>query len=142
MREAITQALTRYYTHHGASASMAKTKANLATGMEVKRSKPRPVPAELQQVNSIKAAIALTTSKIWKTGRDLKIALDQRINAAAKAAKIDLAAQNAETRRHLISTALSDARAALVSNANAVGWYDKTVTKALDIVATIHPDDG
>jgi hypothetical protein len=40
VREAIAQALIRYYTHHGAGAEMAKTKANLALGMKPAKAQP------------------------------------------------------------------------------------------------------
>jgi hypothetical protein len=40
----------------------------------------------------------------------------------------------------LVRVGVADAMYALQSNANAVGWYDKTVTKALKILGKIHPE--
>ena len=58
---------------------------------------------------------------------------------AAKKARVDLSDFSVETEKYLVKTLLEDAKFALTENANAVGWYDEKVTKAVRILAKLYP---
>jgi hypothetical protein len=60
--------------------------------------------------------------------------------AAAKAAKVKLDEFTQGTEQYLVRMALADGLTALRTNANAVGWYNEKVTKALRLVSLIHPE--
>lgn len=141
-RNAVTEALAQY-----ANAQQAGTEPEY-DGPEILESKKRvvekpntkPIPESLQTVNSIESVKDVAAGQIWRKGRDLKMAFDAVIRAAAKAAKVNLRSYDEHTQAHLIEAALKDAVEALRTNANAIGWYDKTVTKALKIMGDIHPE--
>jgi hypothetical protein len=59
---------------------------------------------------------------------------------AAKKEGLDLSSTANEVTKHLIDVGTKDAEFAMKSNANAIGWYDKTVSKALAIVSLMHPE--
>jgi len=97
-----------------------------------------PVPNAVDKVSSLEEAFKFVKSQVFATGRDLKLALQAAVQAAAEG--VDLTVQNTENQQHLARMVVRDALYALKSNSNAVGWYDKTVTKALKVLATIHPE--
>lgn len=97
------------------------------------------VPATVA-TGSLQAARDLARSKVYGTGRALKVDLQARVLSAALAAKVDLSAHTQENVAFLTGMVVADARLALQDNANAVGWYDKTVSRAMGALATIHPE--
>jgi hypothetical protein len=87
VREAVAQALVRYYSHHGAGADMAKTKANLALGVKAspkrapkKAKAPKPAAKDVARVvfevapDPNDAAMAAAWNRLDAAGR-------QRISA-------------------------------------------------------------
>ena len=108
-------------------------------GSDVRFSK-REVPEDIDSFARLENIIPRARQGSYTTNRGLKVDLQTAITNAAKLAKIDLAAQNAQTEKYLVRVGVADAMYALQSNANAVGWYDKTVTKALKILGKIHPE--
>jgi hypothetical protein len=108
-------------------------------GSDVRFSK-REVPEAIDEFARLETVIPRARQGSFNTNRELKVDLQTAIQNAAKQAKIDLAAQNAQTEKYLVRVGVADAVYALQSNANAVGWYDKTVTKALKILGKIHPE--
>jgi hypothetical protein len=83
---------------------------------------------------------ARDNSDKFKRNRDLKIAIQDQVLTAAEKEGIDLSSTEDETTKHLVKAGIDDAIYALKSNANAVGWYDKTVAKALNVIALMHPE--
>lgn len=85
-------------------------------------------------------ASTISRSQSWATGRELKMAMQARVLAAAEAAKIDLSEDTPQVRAFLVAMAVRDALAALKTNANAVGWYDVKTRQALAVMALVHPE--
>lgn len=102
--------------------------------------KERVIPEDIDSFARLENIIPRARTGSYNTNRELKVALQTAILAAAKEAKINLAEQNAQTEKYLTRVGVADAIYALQANANAVGWYDKTVTKALKVLGKIHPE--
>jgi len=102
--------------------------------------KERVIPEDIDSFARLENIIPRARAGSYNTNRELKVALQTAILAAAKEAKINLAEQNAQTEQYLTRVGVADAIYALQANANAVGWYDKTVTKALKVLGKIHPE--
>jgi hypothetical protein len=98
------------------------------------------VPTTLDAVANVEEAFKFAGGKTFATNRDFKVALQDRVLAAAKAAKVDLTDFTEGVERYLVRVALADAVTALETNPNAVGWYNEKVTKALRLVSLIHPE--
>ena len=100
----------------------------------------KPVPTTLDDLANVEAAFNFAASQTFATNRDFKVALQERVLSAAKAAKVDLTEFTEAVEQYLVRVALADAVTALETNPNAVGWYNEKVTKALRIVSLIHPE--
>lgn len=98
----------------------------------------RQIPQAIDAFATLETVIPRARQGSYNTNRQLKADLQNAILAAAKDAGIKLDAQTDETVEYLTRVGVADALYAIKSNANAVGWYDKTVTKALRILGTIH----
>jgi hypothetical protein len=94
----------------------------------------------LRKTSSLENILNFARDSDFKRNRDLKIAIQDQVLAAAEKEGIDLASTEDETTEYLVQAGVDDAIYALKSNANAVGWYDKTVSKALNIVSLMHPE--
>ena len=108
-------------------------------GSTVRFSK-KEIPATIDQFATLETVVPRAREGSYTTNRQLKLDLQTAILAAAKDAKVNLDEQNDETRKYLTRVGVADALYAIQSNANAVGWYDKTVSKALRVLGTIHPE--
>jgi hypothetical protein len=95
---------------------------------------------EVEDAASLDSAIDLADSERFPNNRALKVALQDRVKAAAKTAGIDLESKTPETIKFLKQLLVKDAKRALRENKNAVGWYDRTVSEALDVLSLIHPE--
>lgn len=84
--------------------------------------------------------LKLAQGQVWQRGRDLKVAMQQRVLDAAMAKGLDVTADNAETREYLREIGKRDALAALKQNANAIGWYDLKTRQALAVMSLVHPE--
>jgi hypothetical protein len=102
----------------------------------------RSVPTSIDALTNINAAFDLARSKKFNKGRDLKVAMQDRVLAAASKAKVDVTEFSKATEDYIVRVALADTDSAIKSNPNAVGWYDEKVTKALKLVSLIHPEIG
>ncbi len=100
----------------------------------------KPVPSSVDEVSNVDSAFKFAAGQTFATNRDFKIAIQNRVLAAAKAAKVDLSDFTAGVEQYLTRVALADAVTALQTNPNAVGWYNEKVTKALRLVPLIHPE--
>jgi hypothetical protein len=89
---------------------------------------------------SLAKSFADTSKKRYPTGRDLKLAIQTRVSDAAEKAGIDLRQQDEQVLYHLVKQGVTDALYALKSNANAIGWYNRTVSEALEIMSLLHPE--
>ena len=105
-----------------------------------KQKKGKPVPQAVYQIARIVENFDFAASKPFATNRDFKLEIQNRIKAEAKKAKVDLSDSSVETEKYLVDTLLDDARFALQENANAVGWYNEKVSKALGVLSIIHPE--
>lgn len=119
----------------------------LAGGMMQFAPKPRgfqrpgkEVPGTVDAVTNVEAAFEFAGSQPFTTNRGFKLALQAAVLDAAKAAKVKLDEFTQGTERYLVRIALADAKTALRTNANAVGWYNEKVNKALRLVSLIHPE--
>ena len=89
---------------------------------------------------SLDEMFKLARGQSWARGRDLKVAMQQRVLDATIAAGLDATQDNEETRQYLVDVGLKDARTALSQNENAIGWYDLKTRQALAVMALVHPE--
>ena len=102
--------------------------------------KGKPIPAEILELGKLENSFEFAGETQYATNRDFKIAIQERINNAAKQAKVNLSDFSVETEKHLVQNLLADAEFALKTNPNAVGWYNEKVTKALAVLSKVHPE--
>jgi hypothetical protein len=94
----------------------------------------------VSKVSNLQAADELARSANFKTNRDLKVELQKRALDTAKKNGLDLSSMDDKTVEYLNKIGLEDAEFSLQKQPNAVGWYDKTVEKALNIIGLMHPE--
>jgi len=105
-----------------------------------KQKKGKPIPQAVFQIARIVENFDFASSKPFATNRDFKLEIQNRIKEEAKKAKVDVSQFTVETEKYLVQTLLADAQFALQENANAVGWYNEKVSKALGVLSIIHPE--
>ena len=113
---------------------------NLLSQKQKAQAAGKQVPTTLDDLANVDAAFKFAASQTFATNRDFKVALQDRVLSAAKAAKVDLGDFTEAVEQYLVRVALADAVTALETNPNAVGWYNEKVTKALRLVSLIHPE--
>jgi hypothetical protein len=95
------------------------------------------------KVSSLTSAMKLAGGRTFPTNRDFKVALQERVLAAAEG-RMDLSEASGkmspEVEDYLVNMVLADAAEAMKTNSNAVGWYDEKVTKALRLLSLLHPE--
>lgn len=89
---------------------------------------------------SLDESLKIAKLHAWPKGRDLKMAIQQKVLDAAIAAGLDVSDESPETRAYLRDVGLRDALAALKQNPNAIGWYDLKTRQALAVMALVHPE--
>jgi hypothetical protein len=102
---------------------------------------PPPKLTPVQQAASLETSFPHATDNQFDTGRDFRVSQEKRFADAAgkgRAKYQDLTLANQDT--HLVPLGVHDALHALKSNPDAVGWYDRTVRKALGVLGLIHPE--
>lgn len=104
-----------------------------------KQKKGKPIPQAVFQIARIVENFDFASSKPFATNRDFKLEIQNRIKEEAKKAKVDVSQFTVETEKYLVQTLLADAQFALQENANAVGWYNEKVTKAMKIISLVYP---
>ena len=102
--------------------------------------KGKAVPTAVEAVASLANTSRLASSKTWATGRDLKVAMQDAVLAAARAAGIRLTAPTRARADYLVRVGITDALVALEQNPGAVGWYDIKTRQALAVAAIRHPE--
>lgn len=98
------------------------------------------VPTSVDDAAALSSALRVATSSIWRKGRDLKVAIQNAVQAAARAAGVDVSVESPQSEAYLIRVGLRDALDALKQNANAVGWYDLKTRQALAVMSLVHPE--
>lgn len=101
---------------------------------------PRKKSSQVEKTSGLENAFKIARGQRWNKNRDLKMEIQNRVKEAAKDSGINLGDQSPETRQHLVNMGVNDALEALKDNENAIGWYDRTVKKALETVSLIHPE--
>lgn len=89
---------------------------------------------------SLDASNALSKGQAWQKGRDLKLAMQDRVLTALRALKLDPSVRSAEAIKYLVEVGTKDALAALSQNPNAIGWYDVKTRQALAVMSLVHPE--
>ena len=89
---------------------------------------------------SLSNAFQAAQTKMYAKGRDFKLDLQAQSLAAQKREGIDLNTLDDANIDRLADFAVVDALEALKDNENAIGWYGRTVTEALNSVAELHPE--
>ena len=95
---------------------------------------------ESAAVGGLESSLSLASSKSYRRGRDLKKDIQDRVLAAAKSAKVQLSDRTKSAFKFLANMVVADAKFALKSNENAVGWYDSKVSRAIGALSTVHPE--
>ncbi len=96
--------------------------------------------AKLQTISSLRNANEIANAGKFKTNRDLKVVLQDLSLRAQEEAGIDLRVETPESNAAVAELLVNDARVAMASNANAIGWYEETVGAALSVLEQIHPE--
>jgi len=89
---------------------------------------------------SLSNAFQAAQTKMYAKGRDFKLDLQAQSLAAQEREGIDLNTLDDANIDRLADFAVVDALEALKDNENAIGWYGRTVTEALNSVAELHPE--
>ena len=90
--------------------------------------------ANVEEVAKLENAFDKARNGTFNTNRSLKEFLQNLVIGAAGKKALS------RSKDYLVKVGATDALYALKSNANAVGWYDKKVSEALRVLATIHPE--
>ena len=104
------------------------------------RAEGKPVPDSVAATTSLENAQKIAASKVWDRGRQLKEALQASALSAAESAGVNLSDRSHATVEHLTKAVVADFRQAFKKNANAVGWYGRTLSSAMRIVALMRPE--
>ncbi len=100
-----------------------------------------PTLTPVQAAASLESSFPHATAMQFPTGRDFRVSQEERFaqqagNKRGRYQAMDIPNQDT----HLVPLGVHDALYALKSNPDAVGWYDRTVRKALSVLSTIHPE--
>lgn len=85
-------------------------------------------------------SFTMARDKVYNKGRDFKLDLQAKSLEAQEREGIDLSTLEDANIDRLADFVVADAIEAIKDNQNAIGWYDRTVTNALDTVAELHPE--
>lgn len=102
--------------------------------------RPLGLVTQVPMENTLNRSFEVASNQVFAKGRDLKVALQQRSLKSQKDEKIDLTQLTDEASDQLADFVVNDALEALVDNANAIGWYDKTMTDTLDTMSEVYPE--
>ena len=98
-------------------------------------------PSNPAVASSLQHNFGVLQNKTFRKGRDLKEFIQGRVKSSLDKAGIDGENYDAkETFNYLTKMVVKDAEYALQENANAIGWYDEKVSKALATLSLVHPE--
>jgi hypothetical protein len=99
------------------------------------------VPKNPAVTSSLEHNFNILQNKSFRKGRDLKMFIQERVKSSLSESGINAEDYEAiETFKYLTKMAVKDAEYALQENANAIGWYDEKVSKALAVLSLVHPE--
>ena len=99
------------------------------------------VPKNPAVTSSLEHNFNILQNKSFRKGRDLKMFMQERVKSSLEESGINAENYDAEdTFKYLAKMAVKDAEYALQENANAIGWYDEKVSKALAVLSLVHPE--
>lgn len=101
---------------------------------------PRGETTNIQMPNTLGSAFEFAKNSNFRTGRDFKLALQEKALEAQDKEGIDLSELSEQNISRLADYVVADALEALKNNANAIGWYDRTVTDALNTLGEVYPE--
>lgn len=101
---------------------------------------PRGETTNIQMPNTLGSAFDFAKNSNFRTGRDFKLALQEKALEAQNKEDIDLSELSEENSNRLSDYVVADALEALKNNSNAIGWYDRTVTDALNTLGEVYPE--
>ena len=101
---------------------------------------PRGETTNILMPNTLGSAFEFAKNSNFRTGRDFKLALQEKALEAQENEGIDLSEFTEENVNRLSDYVVADALEALKNNANAIGWYDRTVTEALETLGEVYPE--
>lgn len=90
--------------------------------------------------NSLARSFDFARRKVYTKGRDFKLDLQAKSLASQKSAGIDLTQVTPENIDRLADFVYADALEAIKDNQNAIGWYDRTVTEAIETLGEVYPE--
>jgi hypothetical protein len=114
-----------------------------ASGSTLRQAGVMPTDQQLEpavDAASLDSSNTLSKSQSWQKGRDLKIAIQDRVLAALRALKLDPSVRSPAAIKYLVKVGVKDALAALAQNPNAIGWYDVKTRQALAVMSLVHPE--
>jgi hypothetical protein len=91
-------------------------------------------------VGGLESSFEMARSKSFARGRDLKVEIQGAVQAAARAARVNLEVRTKSLHKFLASMVVKDAHYALQSNENAIGWYDSKISRAIGALSVVHPE--
>ena len=99
------------------------------------------VPKNPAITSSLEHNFNILQNKSFRKGRDLKMFMQERVKSSLDESGINAEDYDAkDTFKYLTKMAVKDAEYALQENANAIGWYDEKVSKALAVLSLVHPE--
>lgn len=99
------------------------------------------VPKNPAVTSSLEHNFGVLQGRSFNTGRDFKEFIQARVKSSLEQAEIDAENYGSdETFKYLTKMTVKDAEYALQENANAIGWYDEKVSKALAVLSLVHPE--
>ena len=101
---------------------------------------PRGETTNIQMPNTLGSAFEFAKNSNFRTGRDFKLALQEKALKAQQEEGIDLSEFTEENVNRLADYVVADALDALQNNSNAIGWYDRTVSQALETLGEVYPE--
>jgi ADP-ribose pyrophosphatase YjhB (NUDIX family) len=114
-------------------------------GGTIEREAPPVDRPDAAEAASLENNIKLAEATKYNTNRELKEVMQANVLQAYLESQGfedtgTLEERTADNAAHLAAVGTADAIFALQDNADAVGWYDRTVSKALEVLGTIHPE--
>lgn len=95
---------------------------------------------DVEMATGLAKAYQFAKDRQFAKGRDFKIELQRMATEAQQREGIDLTQLTPENIDRLSDFVVGDALVALQDNENAIGWYDRTVTNALNTLSQVYPE--
>jgi len=95
---------------------------------------------DVEMATGLSKAYQFAKDRQFAKGRDFKIELQRMATEAQQREGIDLTQLTPENIDRLSDFVVGDALVALQDNENAIGWYDRTVTNALNTLSQVYPE--